>query len=174
MAYSSRLGLVSEGKHDYTMRHHKVPEDKQQTLTNIIIQSGAPLYGQGNSIMIQAAGWIGGTRFGFEFTGGIAGREGVSTANKNAFTLDGKLYKLEPMDIQGDASPDSENRIQSVHLKVRSMGLKDESYGGCEIFFEMSFRMQAQVPAVVLKVHEIFEQGYIHGQCSIQVGGKIK
>jgi len=29
MAYSSRLGLVSEGKHDYTMRHHKVPEEKQ-------------------------------------------------------------------------------------------------------------------------------------------------
>jgi len=45
--------------------------------------------------MIQAAGWLpGNIRFGFEFTGGIAGRPTVSTANKNAFTIDGKLYKL--------------------------------------------------------------------------------
>ena len=62
--------------------------------------------------MIQAAGWLpGNIRFGFEFTGGIAGRPAVSTANKNAFIIDGKLYKLESMDIQGDANPDSENRI---------------------------------------------------------------
>jgi len=74
------------------------------------------------------------------------------------------------MDIQGDPNPDNENRIQSVHLKMRSPrltpeGFKDATYNECEIWFEMSFRMQAQVPAVVLKVHEIFEQGYIHGWC---------
>ena len=55
--------------------------------------------------MIQAAGWIPqeegkpDIRFGFEFTGGIAGRPGISTANKNAFTINGKLYKLDSMDI---------------------------------------------------------------------------
>ena len=78
--------------------------------------------------------------------------------------------KLETMDIQGDPNPDNENRIQSVHLKMRSPkltpeGFKDATYNECEIWYEMSFRMQAHIPAVVLKVHEIFEQGYINGWC---------
>lgn len=38
-------------------------------------------------------------RFGFEFLSGLSGVPGLSNANKNAFTIDGKLYKLGVMDM---------------------------------------------------------------------------
>ena len=38
-------------------------------------------------------------RFGFEYLSGLSGKPGLSNANKNAFTIDGKLYKLGVMDM---------------------------------------------------------------------------
>ena len=38
-------------------------------------------------------------RFGFEFLSGLSGKPGLSNANKNAFTIDGKLFKLGVMDM---------------------------------------------------------------------------
>jgi hypothetical protein len=54
--------------------------------------------------MIQSAAYItDGSgkkhRFGFEFLSGLSGRPGLSNANKNAFTIDGKLYKLGVLDM---------------------------------------------------------------------------
>ena len=66
------------------------------------------------------------------------------------------------MDIVGNPNPDHENKIEKVHLKMRAPkltpeGYKDATYNECELWFEMSFRMQATVPLVALKVHEIYE-----------------
>ena len=38
-------------------------------------------------------------RFGFEFLGGLSGKQNLSNANKNSFSLDGHLYKLGSIDI---------------------------------------------------------------------------
>ena len=44
-------------------------------------------------------------RFGFEYLSGLSGRPGLSNANKNAFTIDGKLYKLGVLDMVEGFSP---------------------------------------------------------------------
>ena len=115
-------------------------------------------------------------RFGFEFSGGIAGRQGLSTANKNAFTIDGKLHKLGSMEIV-DFGPKLKNEddLIKLHLRMKSEaktpeGFKDVSVDECEIWYEMHFKMRAEVPAVVVKVHEVYGQGFIHGWCYSGVG----
>ena len=72
--------------------------------------TGAPLYGQGSHVMIQSAAYIKDEsgkerRFGFEYLSGLSGRPGLSNANKNAFTIDGKLYKLGVLDMVEGFSP---------------------------------------------------------------------
>ena len=72
--------------------------------------TGSPLYGQGSYVMIQSAAIVEdensiGHRFGFEFLSGLSGKPGLSNANKNAFTIDGKLYKLGVMDMVEGFSP---------------------------------------------------------------------
>lgn len=62
------------------------------------------MYGQGKYANLHAAGMIDGpngekVRFGFEFLSGLSGKAGLSTANKNAFTINGKLHKLQTMDM---------------------------------------------------------------------------
>ena len=60
--------------------------------------------------MIQSAAYITDEsgkvrRFGFEYLSGLSGRPGLSNANKNAFTIDGKLYKLGVFDMVEGFSP---------------------------------------------------------------------
>jgi hypothetical protein len=38
-------------------------------------------------------------RFGLEILTGLSGKNGLSNANKNAFTIDGKLHKLGSIDM---------------------------------------------------------------------------
>ena len=62
------------------------------------------MYGQGSYVNLQSTGYIMDTkgtraRFGFEYLSGLSGKPGLSNANKNAFTIDGKLYKLGVMDM---------------------------------------------------------------------------
>jgi len=53
--WSSRLGLNSEGQFDYyAFRQHR--NERVETYTNILVHTGVPLYGQGSSVHIQAAG----------------------------------------------------------------------------------------------------------------------
>ena len=52
-------------------------------------------------------------------------------------------------------------QIKELHLKMRDHTDKNE----CEIWFDMKFKMGADVNAVIVKVHEIYEQGEVHGWC---------
>ena len=167
IAQSSRLGLRSQGTHEYYAFRNRQNEEIE-TLTNIIVSTGAPLYGQGNSVNLQSAAYIEDKagkqhRFGFEFLSGLSGKPGLSNANKNAFTIDGKLYKLGVMDMVEGFDHKQNDQIEKVHIKARDSG--DANTNECDIWFTMKFKMQAHVPAVVIKVHEMYEQGYMSGWC---------
>lgn len=120
---------------------------------------------------LQAAGYVQDSkgsnfRFGFEYLSGLSGKPGLSNANKNAFTIDGKLYKLGVMDMVEGFHPKQTTQIEEVHIKARSSSeVKDLKQNECDIWFTMKFRMQANVPAVAIKVHEMYEQGFISGWC---------
>ena len=141
------------------------------------------MYGQGISIQLQAAGFLDkddgyeDKRFGFEFSGGIAGRPGLSSANKNAFTIDGKLHKLGSMEIVDFGPRVAEDDLKKLHIRMKNEaktpeGFKDISVDECEIWYEMKFKMRAEVPAVIVKVHEVYGQGFIHGWCYSGVGAQ--
>jgi hypothetical protein len=136
-----------------------------------MITTGAPLYGQGSNVNLQVAGYVLDTsgqrhRFGFEYLSGLSGKPGLSNANKNAFTLDGKLYKLGVMDMVEGFHAKQTTQIEELHIKARSASeVKDLSLDECEIWFTMKFKMQANVPAVAVKVHEMYEQGFVSGWC---------
>jgi len=140
-------------------------------LTNILVSTGAPKYGQGNNVNLHSAAYISDSegnqhRFGFEFLSGLSGVPGLSNANKNAFTIDGKLYKLGVMDMIEGFDNKQNDQIEEVHIKARgSSETKDVTTNECDIWFTMKFRMQAHVPAVAIKVHEMYEQGYMSGWC---------
>jgi hypothetical protein len=97
------LGLRSYGSHKYYAFRER-QDEKIETLTNIVVTTGASLYGQGSYVNIHSAAFIldgegNQHRFGFEFLSGLSGKPGLSNANKNAFTIDGKLFKLGVMDM---------------------------------------------------------------------------
>ena len=58
-------------------------------------------------------------RFGFEFDYGLAFRPGLSNANKNAFTVNGTLYKLHTMEIVKGYHPNQHEEIRSIHIKMK-------------------------------------------------------
>ena len=104
---------------------------------------------------------------------GLAGKPGLSTANKNAFNIDGTLYKLPTMDMVEGFDHKSRSPIERVHIQSRgssgsssaSNSNSEEISGECDLWFEQKFRMEADVNAVIVLVHEIYEQGFINGWC---------
>lgn len=107
--------MRSYGSHKYFAFRDR-QDETIETLTNIFTTTGAPLYGQGNYVMLQSAAYISDEsgkkhRFGFEFLSGLSGRPGLSNANKNAFNIDGKLYKLGVMDMVEGFTPDQHEEI---------------------------------------------------------------
>lgn len=125
-----------------------------------------PLYGQGNQLtlivntFLPSSGSNEPRRFGFHFQGGAAGRLGISTANLNHFSVDGKVYKLGSIQIQ-DFDPKHKGMIKALSLKMR-----DQTAGNqCELSFTMKFKMMADVNAVVIYVHDVYEHGFVDGWC---------
>ena len=111
---------------------------------------------------LQSAGFIydkDGTkhRFGFEFMSGLSGKPSLSNANKNAFTIDGKLYKLPSMDMLEGFDNRQTTPIEKVHIKSRELHKNSEIDADCDIWFAMKFKMEADVNAVIVKVHEMYE-----------------
>ena len=49
-----------------------------------------------------------------------------------------------------------------------------ENENECEIKFEMKFKMEARVPAVVINVHEVYEQGLVSGFCKTENNERIE
>jgi len=136
----------------------------------VLTQAGVPIYGDGHSITLVANGYMpGDKRFGFEFQGGQSGRKGLSTANINHFTVDGHLRKLATMDIVDNFDPRHSGPIKNLHLRMRAPSsgkeIDSKSTDECEIWFEMAFKIEANVNALIVKVHEIYEQGFVHGWC---------
>jgi hypothetical protein len=163
IAQSSLLWLRSQGKHRYNENRHMV-DYNIETLTNMVVSTGVPMYGQGRFLHLLAAGFIslnGETkRFGLELLLGLSGKEGISTANKNHFTLDGKVYKLGAVDIVKGMAEDFS--IQ----KVLSFQSRKEEEINCSLEFSEKFQMRADVNAIVVKVDEQYSQGFISGTCS--------
>jgi hypothetical protein len=79
----------------------------------------------------------------------------------NHFTINGKVHKLGSMDIK-DLNPKHSGVIKTLNLEMRD---KEETTS-CSLQFEMKFKMLADVNAIVVKVSEIYEQGYVSGWCS--------
>ena len=137
---------------------------KQETLTNIVTTTGVPLYGQGRYMHILSAGMVDNKRFGFEFLGGLSGNKAHSSANKNHFTLDGKLYKLGAMDIVDGMN---EGFAISKTIKIKS---RDENEDvSCKIVYNDKYGVHAgPVNAVVVLIDEQYRQGTLTGKCKIQ------
>ena len=136
---------------------------------------------------LQAAGYARGQqgkkhRFGFEYMGGLSGKPGLSTANKNAFTIDGKLFKLPTMDMTEGFDPKQTGQIEKVRLRARqgteanpqSSGDPTADEARCDLSFVMSYKMEADVNAIVVKVTEMYEQGFISGSCQTSSGETYK
>ena len=124
IAQSSRLALRSYGRHEYYAFRER-QDETIETLTNIVITTGASLYGQGSYVNLQSAGYILDKegkkhRFGMEYLSGLSGKPGLSNANKNAFTIDGKLYKLGVMDMTEGFDVLQRTQIEEVHIQARS------------------------------------------------------
>ena len=58
-------------------------------------------------------------RFGFEYLGGLSAKKGLSNANKNAFTIDGRLFKLPSLDMVEGFHDRKTSFIEKLHLKSR-------------------------------------------------------
>lgn len=74
------------------------------------------------------------------------------------------------MDIVDFGPKVNEDDLKKLHIRMRSEskssdGFKDVSVDECEIWYEMKFKMRAEVPAVIVKVHEVYGQGFINGWC---------
>lgn len=129
-----------------------------------------PVYGQGNQLTLIVNTFLAdGIRFGLHFQGGAAGKPGLSTANLNHFSIDGKVYKLASMNVEG-IEPRHKGLIKTLSLKMRD---NTSGVNQCEVAFTMKFKMIADVNAVVVYVHEVFEHGYVSGWCSTDSGRKF-
>mmetsp|Transcript_16018 Transcript_16018/g.24849 ORF Transcript_16018/g.24849 Transcript_16018/m.24849 type:complete len:286 (-) Transcript_16018:21-878(-) len=166
VTYSSKLGLKSEGLHKYTAFREKV-DVVEQTVTNIMVTGGMPLYGgRGFKYHLSAGGYFheGGLklRLGLELMLGVTAIPGVSNANKNAFVINGKLHKLGAVDLVDSSFSDQEKVI-----KMQSRGLKGEGQrkDECELVFEEENRTSADVNAVAIFLSEAYAQGYLSGWC---------
>jgi len=76
-----------------------------------LISTGVPRYGQGTFIQILSAGYIKDdkgqvVRLGIEILTGVSYKEGLSTANKNHISINGKVHKLGSVDVQDGFEPD--------------------------------------------------------------------
>lgn len=71
----------------------------------------------------------------------------------NYFTVDGQATKLGSMELPG-----FDNR-NSAPIKQLKMKMREESdnNSGCDLTFDMGFKIEANVNAVIVKVHEIYE-----------------
>ena len=83
-------------------------EKDYETFTNIIVNTGVPSVTRGKHVTVNAAGWAVRNgelvRFGFEFLDGLAYHGNI--ASKNAYTVNGKLHKLNTMRLDFDPSQD--------------------------------------------------------------------
>lgn len=167
------MGLRSYGHHKY-YAFRKLQDETIETLTNIVIDTGVPMYGQGKFVNVHAAAFIDkDTRFGFEFLSGLSGKPGLSTANKNAFTLNGKLFKLGPMDmVEGFDFNDGkghDGEIHKLHMVSRAASSTSPDFGNsCDVWFEKKFTMRACLNLKALIVCEFQEQGFLSGSCDFE------
>ena len=106
----SRLALKSRGMHHYYAFRKLQDEPDLETLTNVQVHTGNQLYNKGKTVQVHSAAYLQHkgqkVRFGFEFLDGLSHFQDYSTANKNAFSVDGKLYKLGVMHITEGFSHD--------------------------------------------------------------------
>ena len=154
MAWSSRLGVRTKGKHQYYA--FRQPQDENiEALANIMISTGVPLYGQGSFVVVQAADFLESKeRFGLEILLGLSAKPGLSNANKNAFTIDGQLHKLGSLDMVEGFEKGQTSEIKKAHFVSRT---ESNVKATCDFWFTMQFKMEANVPAVAVKVHEMYE-----------------
>ena len=179
IAHSSRLGLRSFGHHKYYAFRQLVDVD-QESFTNMIVQAGAPMYGQGKYANLHAAGWVEGpggekVRFGFEMMSGLSGKPGLSTANKNAFTINGKLHKLPAMDIvEGCNHPNEKGEehdgdLENLKISTRKPQNPQEA-ASCTLSFERRHHMGVCVNLVAVILCEMYGPGVITGECTTAGG----
>lgn len=112
-------------------------DEDVETMTNIVISAGAPMYGQGKYANLHSAAMIDGpngekVRFGFELLTGLSGKPGLSTANKNAFTINGKLHKLQTLDIVEGLNHDGD--LENIKIEPRASEHKPE-HASCSLSF---------------------------------------
>jgi len=105
-------------------------------------------------------------RFGFEYLSGLSGKEGLSNANKNAFTIDGKLYKLHTMDMtEGFDHPNHDGLLGNLTISMRKDEVKPDE-PQCSIKFVKKMHMEVCANLSLLILCEMYGQGYISGTCS--------
>jgi len=132
-----------------------------------MVSSGMPLYGgKGISYHLSAGGYfeVEGfrLRFGLELLVGASAVEGVSNANKNAFTINGKLHKLGAVDMPGVDHANDQVKVLNFTSRKEDQAKRQTE---CDIVFEEKNRMSADVNAVVVYVGEAYSQGFINGWC---------
>lgn len=108
------LGLASKGNHDYYGWNTEMKEKDLETFTNVITYAGVPSMVKGPYLSLTGAGWATRksdghkVRLGLMFQDGLAKHEGIANSNANAFTIDGKLFKLGTMRIGEGFNPNAQ------------------------------------------------------------------
>lgn len=116
------LGLRSKGLHNYYGFRKEMIEKDLDTFTNVITHAGIPSMVKGPFLTMSGAGWATRrsdrkkVRLGLMFQDGLAKHEGIADSNANAFTIDGKLHKLDTMHVESGFQPD-ETRDDKVVLE---------------------------------------------------------
>ena len=134
---------------------------------------GQPRYGQGEYLHVLAGGFVdhGGkrVRVGLELITGLSGREGVSTATKNSFSIDGKVTKVGALQITEGLSYDLGKvvKFEPVHEPTPDLA-------SCSLIFDDEFSVKADVNAVILTLIEHYHQGKLSGSCRFENGKELK
>lgn len=124
------------------------------------------MYGQGKYANLHAAGMVTGPdgkkfRFGFEFLSGLSGKPGLSNANKNAFTIDGKLHKLHTMDMtEGCDHPNAngdehDGDLENLRIQMRATEHKPDATS-CDISFERKHHMGVCINLAAVIICEMY------------------
>ena len=179
------MGLKSKGLHNYYGFRKEMVEKDLDTFTNVAVYTGVPSMVKGPFVNMHAAGWATResdgkkVRLGLMFQDGLAKHQGVSEANINAFTIDGKLHKLDAMHIGEGFEPEAKfdhlrvlNELTIVMAPVEE-SLKIEKEGGyknpdrpkCYMKLTAGFTRDFGVNLKIFRLEEYQRQGLLEGYC---------
>ena len=139
--------------------------------------AGVPVLAQGINFFISAAGYATyddeddfdmKAKFGFEFEYGSSIYPELSKANRNAFTINGKIYKLKTMDTDKKQFDPKYVDIPNHSFRI-SPRFEKENYNSedpyCDLMFLQNFNFLNIFDYKVINIFDWVNRGHISGYC---------